>query len=169
MSKKWRRFRRKASGDNLRISFWACVALSRHQCLLLPSPLLWLQLTWNQSEVKSHSNWSTSVNCSIDYHVHFELISFYKLVKFELKLIFKILFLFTSVKHSTCYMFNLAFLFYFIFLEFYFVENFNTTLKFFCRLLAPTLTLCMVCESACLLVYVTKNVFAQKKKKHWRT
>lgn len=45
---------------------------------------------------------------------------------------------------------------------FFFCRNFNT--MFFCRLLAPTLTLCMVCESACLLVYVTKMYLHNRRR-----
>lgn len=45
---------------------------------------------------------------------------------------------------------------------FFFVET--LILCFFCRLLAPTLTLCMVCESACLLVYVTKMYLHNRRR-----
>lgn len=61
-------------------------------------------------------------------------------------------------KHSTCYSFNLAYFLKkgesFLFCRETLILLF---LFFFSRLLAPTLTLCMVCESACLLVYVTKK------------
>lgn len=55
-------------------------------------------------------------------------------------------------KHSTCIL---------IFIFFYFVETFYS---FFCCLLAPTLTLCMVCESACLLVYVTEMYLHNRRR-----
>lgn len=44
----------------------------------------------------------------------------------------------------------------------YFCRNFSIALRFY-RLLAPTLSLCMVCESACLLVYVTKKMYLHNK------
>ena len=51
-----------------------------------------------------------------------------------------------------------------------FCRNFFTTTLFFrCRLLAPTLTLCMDCESACLLVYVIKKCICTIEEEHWRT
>lgn len=121
---KWKCFGRKASGDNLKNLFLSmCCTLTTS---VPPSPLP-PRFDFSWPETSRRSNYIQidphSVICSIDYHVHFELISFYKLVQFELKLFF---FLFMSDKHSTCYMFNLAF--FSSFLEFYFVENFNTTL-----------------------------------------
>lgn len=46
----------------------------------------------------------------------------------------------------------------------FFVETLILTLFLFCRLLAPTLTLCMVCESACLLVYVIKMYLHNRRR-----
>lgn len=50
----------------------------------------------------------------------------------------------------------------FFFTYFIFCRNFDCFL--FRRLLAPTLTLCMVCESACLLVYVTKMYLHNRRR-----
>lgn len=59
----------------------------------------------------------------------------------------------------------LFFFFFFSEYEFVFVETLIMLFScFFCRLLAPTLSLCMVCESACLLVYVTKMYLHNRRR-----
>lgn len=86
---KWKCFGRKASGDNLKNLFLSmCCTLTTS---VPPSPLP-PRFDFSWPETSRRSNYIQidphSVICSIDYHVHFELISFFKLVQFELKLVF---------------------------------------------------------------------------------